>query len=431
MAGRGPRKIDHSGNKDVKLKIVWGKQGEWSINDARIQIGRAKACDICILDPLVSGMHAVISDGVLTDSGSTNGTFLNDSKQPLKEGDKIVLKLGDKVHFGDAVLSVEKGEVSRDVLSMSKRFPDKNSKDMKDHKKEESEDEKLTVPELMEEEFKKIIGHENIKQQLRQFHKKVQLDQIRNANGKLKSKKALYHMIFSGPPGTGKTTMANVVSKVMRKMKLTQTDQVVFVNNPLELIGSYVGQTAPKVDAKIEEARGGVLFIDEAYSIVKGSGDKENSFGREAIDTIMKHLDPPTCVFVFAGYEKPMEDFLRVNEGLARRIPYRYVFEAYDIPQLVEILKVVCESKGEILDQDILPQIPALLEQLDKRQLESQNAGIINNWVSFAQIERDDRLDIDAAAENPDLASLLLVCDFELAIDKVKNMHLKATTAAS
>ena len=146
----------------------------------------------------------------------------------------------------------------------------------------------------------------------------------------------------------GKTTMANVVAKLLLRMGLVRSESVVFVNNSLELLGSYVGQTPQKVDAKVVEAAGGVLFIDEAYSIVKEGGGRDgssgSSFGKEAIDTLMKHLDPPTCVMIFAGYSKEMEDFLSVNPGLARRIPYRYTFNAYSHDQLMQVTHTHTQS---------------------------------------------------------------------------------------
>lgn len=92
---------------------------------------------------------------------------------------------------------------------------------------------------------------------------------------------------------------------------------------------------------------------------MKGGGDRDSKgeqFGREAIDTIMKHMDPSSCVFIFAGYEKPMEDFLRVNEGLARRIPYRYQVEAYNIDQFCQIFNVMCDSKWECWKPESPPQ---------------------------------------------------------------------------
>jgi SpoVK/Ycf46/Vps4 family AAA+-type ATPase len=195
---------------------------------------------------------------------------------------------------------------------------------------------------------------------------------------------------------------------------------VVFVNNALDLLAGFVGQTSPKVDEKVEEARGGVLFIDEAYSIVKSDKYQKDSFGQEAIDCIMKHLDPPSCVFIFAGYEKPMEEFLGTNPGMSRRVPYRYTFDAYSDKHLIEIMLVMCKAKGEDLDHGVLEALPGLLGRFDDRQKQEQNAGLINNWVSFAQGERDDRIDIEEAYHNPDLASLLCKCDFADAIDNLR-----------
>ena len=166
------------------------------------------------------------------------------------------------------------------------------------------------------------------------------------------------------------------------------------------------------------------LFL-QAYSIVKGGGDRDSNggqFGREAIDTIMKHMDPPTVVFIFAGYEKPMEDFLRVNEGLARRIPYRYQFDAYSVDQLVQIFGVMLHSKGEMLERGVDEHVGDLLRSVDAEMRATQNAGLVLNWISFAQGERDDRVDIDAALADPDLASTLALSDLTAALVRVKAM---------
>lgn len=154
----------------------------------------------------------------------------------------------------------------------------------------------------------------------------------------------------------------------------------------------------PKLTASGEEVVGSRRFLLATGAVTHNSGDRDSSggqFGREAIDTIMKHLDPPSVVFIFAGYEKPMEDFLRVNEGLARRIPYRYQFDPYNTDQLCQIFRVMCESKGEILEYGVAEEIPHMLHSLDEQMLSTQNAGLISNWLSFAQGERDDRVDID------------------------------------
>jgi len=413
---------------------------ELPLDGQRVLIGRRDDCTLQIKDLSVSGHHAIISNGMLWDNGSTNGTELNN--KPLKKNERVRVKAGDVVKCGDSAIKIEsQSSQNQQKFNQSKRFPQGVGKDASkpeakkpEAKKEEKEKEKekpeskdkdekeslLSVPELMDQEFSRIIGHDNIKTQLRQFYKKVQLDTIRAKNGKTSNEPALYHMIFSGPPGTGKTTLANLVAKIMLKMGLVQSDNVVFVNNALELLGQYVGQTPEKVDKKVEEARGGVIFIDEAYSVVQEG--KAGSFGKEAIDTMMKHMLPPTCVFIFAGYEKPMEDFLAVNSGLARRIPYRYNFNPYSTDELIQIFQVMCTSKGEILDEGLEDMLRGYLEDIPTSQRESQNGGVVSNWLSFAQIERDDRIDLDEAIRNPMVASLLTALDLERALVKVKTM---------
>lgn len=348
---------------------------------------------------------------------SKNIVMITKNQYPFKKGSSPKkARPGGRAPRGRGGLGVKKKPQAQD-LNQSKRFGG-NLLNMEDEAKE---DDGKTVQELMDEEFTKIIGHDTIKKQLQQFHKKVQLDKIRQEHQQNVDTKRLYHMLFMGPPGTGKTTMANLVARIMVKMGIIETEQVVFVNNALDLLAGFVGQTAPKVDAKVAEAKGGVLFIDEAYSIVKSEKHQKDSFGKEAIETIMKHLDPPSCVFIFAGYEKEMEGFLQVNSGLARRIPYRYTFSAYADDELMEIFVVVCKGKGEDLAPGTAERAKELLGTVPAEQKLLHNAGMINNWVAFAQMERDDRIDIDDALENPDIASILSPVDFEACMDKLKD----------
>ncbi len=411
-----------SGGADTNNDLMLRRDAEqWTLTGAHVAIGRHLVNDIKLPDdPEVSRKHCVISNGVLRDLESFNGTYVNEKK--IDPSDRVKLKGGDKIKVGTSVFLVESGSPNEDDMSRTKLFPGMSTIEFESKMNEKRRIEKLTVEEMMNEEFAKIVGHDAVKKQLRKFYKKVQLDRIREENGRLKQKSGVYHMIFAGPPGTGKTSMANLVARIMLKMQLVASQKVVFVNNSLELLAGFAGQTAGKVDSKVAEAKGGVLFIDEAYSIVKSQdGPQKDSFGKEAIETIMKHLDPPSCVFVFAGYTQPMNEFLRVNEGLARRIPYRYTFEAYTIEQLVQICKIVCSSKGELLEEGILEKLPKALAALDETARTTHNAGLISNLVSFAQIERDRRIDIDEAIANPQIAGMLTWVDFEAAFPALVN----------
>lgn len=401
------------------IKIVLKGQS-WNLEDnVRLSIGRLSTNEIYLNDPMVSSRHALIVGDSIQDVGSTNGTFLNEKQLPQKQ--KFKLMAGDKFRCGENTFSVEargKEDAAADLMR-SKRFGPAVTSLASEAAAAAKKDKDMSVEELMDTEFNNIIGHDSLKQQMKQFYKKVQLDKIRAKAGRVEKKAPLYHMIFAGPPGTGKTTMANLISKIMLKMELVKNDKVVFVNNALELLAGYAGQTPKKVDDKVAEAEGGVIFIDEAYSIVKSDEHRQDSFGKEAIETIMKHLDPPTCVFIFAGYEKPMNDFLDVNAGLSRRIPYRYKFDAYTIPQLTQIFEVMCKSKHEVLDEGLLAKIPAMIGRFDESIRLEQNAGLISNWLNFAEMERDDRVDLTAAAKNPALASLLLEEDMEAGFQKL------------
>lgn len=123
---------------------------------------------------------------------------------------------------------------------------------------------------------------------------------------------------------------------------------------------------------------------------------------------------------------KQMNEFLKVNEGLARRIPYRYAFHAYSTEELCRICCVMLASKGERISEEIRDTLlPSLLDSIPDEQRSTQNAGIVSNLVSFAQIERDDRIDLSEAEANPEIASILQAEDFIKAVDKVKQMAVR------
>ena len=278
-----------------------------------------------------------------------------------------------------------------------------------------------SIEEWMNAEFAKIVGCQGIKDQLIEFRRKVQFDRLRRERGQ-NVQEQKYHMIFSGPPGTGKTMIAKLIARTMVRLQLIQSEKVTFVKNSQELIGQYVGHTAPKVDHVVEQAAGGVLFIDEAYSISE-YGRGQNSFGQEAIDTIMKHLDPPSCVMIFAGYEEPMDRFLRMNQGLARRIPYRYRFVPYSMQEMIEILYIMIEKvRKQTMDKSLGPQLAQLLTTVNRKAREVGNGGMMENWVNFALLHRDSRLDLKQVETQPELLDTLTLEDFKNTVAQL-NVH--------
>ena len=158
------------------------------------------------------------------------------------------------------------------------------------------------------------------------------------------------HLVFSGNPGTGKTIVARLYTKILYNNKIIQENKLVEVGRA-DLIGEYVGQTAPKVKRAFDEAKGGVLFIDEAYSLIPSS---ERDFGHEAISAIIQEMENrrDEVLVIFAGYEELMAKFIETNPGLSSRISREIKFLDYTIDQLIAILELMINKRYYRLTDD-------------------------------------------------------------------------------
>src|SRR5699024_7021068 len=155
------------------------------------------------------------------------------------------------------------------------------------------------------------------------------------------------HMVFNGNPGTGKTTIARLISKILKSIGVLKRGHMIEVTRD-DLVGQYVGQTGPKTLEKIKEAYGGVLFIDEAYSLYSGS---DNDFGYEAISTLIKEMEDnrDKLVVIMAGYPHEMEKMLSMNSGIRSRMSYTVDFPNYSSEELLEIFLMGAKQQGFIL----------------------------------------------------------------------------------
>ena len=194
----------------------------------------------------------------------------------------------------------------------------------------------ISIDETMKE-IDKLIGMKKIKTELRNLSKYLNFNKrLEKINGITKTLNL--HMVFSGNAGTGKTTVARLLADILYNMGYIEERKITEIT-PKDLIGEYLGQTAPKARRTIENALGGVLFIDEAYSLVSTSSSKSN-YGSEAIVELLKCMEDyqDKLVIIFAGYHDEMNDFINLNPGLKSRIRYYFDFEDYNEDELIQIL---------------------------------------------------------------------------------------------
>lgn len=189
------------------------------------------------------------------------------------------------------------------------------------------------------EKLNNLIGLDGVKQEVNSLINLIKINRLREARG-MATPDVSKHLVFLGNPGTGKTTVARLLSQIYQQMGVLETGQLVEVDRA-ELVAGYVGQTAMKTKEKIDEAMGGILFIDEAYTLAKDGND----FGQEAIDTLLKEMEDKRDAFIVivAGYPEPMERFLESNPGLKSRFSKNIMFEDYSEEELFSILELFCK----------------------------------------------------------------------------------------
>lgn len=280
----------------------------------------------------------------------------------------------------------------------------------------EEEKKQAADPKSAEEvksELNEIIGLSEVKDYVLSLEQNYIIQRLREARG-MKADVPTMHMIFTGNPGTGKTTIARLVSRYLKAMGVLSGGQLIEVTRA-DLVGKYVGHTAPLTQQVIRSALGGVLFIDEAYSLYRGADD---SFGLEAIDTIVKGMEDhrEDLIVILAGYTKEMEAFLTANSGLRSRFPNIIEFPDYTAEELLAITKLTAKKKGYTIDETC--ETP-LLQYYEKRQAtDARTAGngrLVRNLVEDAILNQSRRLtggDVTRLTE-AELAALLSE-DFDL-----------------
>ena len=261
------------------------------------------------------------------------------------------------------------GQASEESVSAGKASAEEDSKTEVRQQAETQQaqaDEKKPETDPMED-LNELIGLTGIKHDVRELYDFTKIQKLRKEAG-MKTVPVSMHLVFTGNPGTGKTTVARILARLYKQIGVLSTGQLVECDRS-GLVAGYVGQTAVKTQKKIEEAMGGVLFIDEAYSLAR-SADQGTDFGQEAIDTILKAMEDHRDEFVVivAGYTKPMETFIHSNPGLQSRFNKFIEFPDYTVDELLAIFDLNCRKYEYVPDPEAREQVKTLL-MLRKAQM--------------------------------------------------------------
>ena len=258
-------------------------------------------------------------------------------------------------------------------------------------------------PESMEDlkkELHSYIGLEDVKKEVETLINLVTIQKLRKENG-LPVNDLSLHMVFSGNPGTGKTMIARLMARIYKSLGILSKGQLVEVDRS-GLVAGYVGQTAIKTSEVIEKAKGGVLFIDEAYALTNRGG---NDYGQEAVDTLLKAMEDnrDDLIVIVAGYMELMEEFIHSNPGLESRFNRFLHFPDYSIDEMMAIFDMRCEQNGYTLAEEARPILRDVikLESMDIKGF--GNARGIRNLFERAVTAQANRLASDPEITKEDL----------------------------
>ncbi|HLX52119.1 MAG TPA: AAA family ATPase [Streptosporangiaceae bacterium] len=253
-------------------------------------------------------------------------------------------------------------------------------------------------------ELDSMIGLAPVKEQVRSIAASIEAARRRALAG-YQTEKPMRHFVFVGPPGTGKTAVARIIAKIFYAFGLLETPEVVEAHRA-DLIGEYLGATAIKTNDLVDSALGGVLFIDEAYSLVNEGDGQSDRFGQEAVQALLKRAedDREDLVIILAGYDKQMEDFLTTNPGLASRFATRVKFPGYSPAELFSLAESNMAHRGDRLDPDARPALWRAFEEVGRRRIgdELGNGRFVRSLIEKAGQARDVRVMSGAVEPNAD-----------------------------
>ena len=274
------------------------------------------------------------------------------------------------------------------------------------------------INEVLDKLDQDLVGLVPVKQRIREIAAYLLITKARLQLG-IEAAKPSLHMCFTGNPGTGKTTVALKMADILHRLGYIRQNHVVSVTRD-DLVGQYIGHTAPKTKEIIKKAMGGVLFIDEAYYLYKP--ENERDYGQESIEILLQTMENhrDDLVVILAGYQDRMGTFFKSNPGMSSRIAHHVDFPDYDENELLEITKLMADSMHYNLDK---PALSAMKDYIEKRKLQPHfaNARSIRNALDRARLRQANRLFSDAIKHKKDTtaADLSLITEADIRASRV------------
>ncbi|KEF39965.1 stage V sporulation protein K [Schinkia azotoformans MEV2011] len=258
----------------------------------------------------------------------------------------------------------------------------------------------------IEAEMSVLVGMEEMKKIIKEIYAWIYINKVREEHG-LQAGSQVLHMLFKGNPGTGKTTVARLIGKLLKEMNALSKGHLIEVERA-DLVGEYIGHTAQKTRDLIKKAMGGILFVDEAYSLARGG---EKDFGKEAIDTLVKNMEDKQNAFILilAGYAKEMDQFLNLNPGLRSRFPLVIEFPDYTVDQLMEIAKKMMTERQYVFSKEAEWKLREQLQNIKYNRSSHvfSNGRYIRNVIEKAVRTQAMRLLMNDSYEKTELETIL------------------------
>ena len=278
---------------------------------------------------------------------------------------------------------------------------------------------RAAVVENLMEELNALVGLESVKEEMRSLVNLIKVRKMR-ANYQMPQMEMSYHMVFTGNAGTGKTTVARMVAEIYKELGVLSKGTFVETDRA-GLVAGYLGQTAMKVKEVVERAKGGVLFIDEAYSLV--SREAADDYGIEAIDTLVKEMEDNRndLVVIVAGYQEEMEHFLKSNTGLVSRFNKYIAFDDYSNEQLLAILEMMAKKAAMTLEDGAIKRVRIYLKQMSAQERKDfGNARGIRNVFEKIVTNQANRLIMES--DNPSMEELSLIKEEDVVVGNEKSL---------